>query len=104
MKIGNTPKPRRICGGASVIRAGPVSRVLSCAAIYLRLPSPAGSSVIHGLPRAGSPVRERPKLASDGVYMARIVTNPSVSSCLAFPPLPSRAVYFCCTFLEVAFT
>ena len=53
----------------------------------------------------GQPIRIQPNLASDGVYMARGVTVPSVSSCLAFPPLPLKAaVYFCCTFLEVAFT
>jgi len=37
--------------------------------------------------------------------MARGVTVPSVSSYLAFPSLPQNAaVYFCCTFLKVAFT
>ena len=72
------------------IRDGPVSRVLSGAAIYLGLPSPIGSSVIRGPPRAGNPMWRDPKLASDGVYMARGVTVPSVSSCLAFPPYPHR--------------
>ena len=38
-----------------ILRDGPISRVLSCAAIYLRLPSPIGSSVIHGDTRAGNP-------------------------------------------------
>ena len=37
------------------IRGGPVSRVLSSAVIYLRPPSPTGSSVIHGSARTGSP-------------------------------------------------
>ena len=36
----------------------------------------------------GQPIRIQPNLASDGVYMARGVTVPSVSSYLAFPPLP----------------
>ena len=38
-------------------------------------------------------------LAPSGVYRAFRVTAESVSSYLAFPSLPVRAVYFCCTFL-----
>ncbi len=83
------------CGGRSVCKdpSGPVSRVLSPRAkrgsttIYLRPPSPTGSSVIHGSLPDGQPTWKRPKLASDGVYMARTVTDPSVSSYLAFPSL-----------------
>ena len=83
-----------------------VSRVLSCTAIYLGLPSPASSSDIHGGCRTDRPVWQTPNLAAGGVYMAYRVTAVSVSSYLAFPSLQSRnsAVYFCCTFLEVAFT
>ena len=83
-----------------------VSRVLSCTVIYLPLPSPARSSDIHGVRRADNPMRRTPNLAASGVYMARRVTEASVSSYLAFPPLQKHvsAVYFCCTFLEVAFT
>jgi len=49
-------------------------------------------------------------LASDGVYMAVAVTNHTVVSYTAFPPLPKwnktpiLAVYFCCTRLRVAST
>ena len=83
-----------------------VSRVLSCTVIYLGLPSPASSSDIHGICRTDSPIWQTPNLAAGGVYMAYRVTAISVSSYLAFPSLQgeSPAVYFCCTFLEVAFT
>ncbi len=67
-----------------------VSRVLSCTVIYLRLPSPASSSDIHGVRRADNPVRRTPNLAAGGVYMARRVTAAPVSSYLAFPPLRKR--------------
>ncbi len=67
-----------------------VSRVLSCTVIYLRLPSPASSSDIHGDRRADNPVRRTPNLAAGGVYMARRVTAAPVSSYLAFPPLRKR--------------
>jgi len=48
-------------------------------------------------------------VASSGVYMAQYVTILSVSSYLTISPLPQQvrltmAVYFCCTFLKVAFT
>ena len=44
-------------------------------------------------------------LASDGVYMATVVTNNTVVSYTAFPPLPLKvAVYFCCTILGVTST
>ena len=44
-------------------------------------------------------------LASDGVYMATVVTNNTVVSYTAFPPLPHKvAVYFCCTILGVTST
>ena len=44
-------------------------------------------------------------LASDGVYMATVVTNSTVVSYTAFPPLPLKvAVYFCCTILGVTST
>jgi len=44
-------------------------------------------------------------VAPDGVYIDRQVAMPLVSSYLTFPPLRQNdAVYFCCTFLEVAFT
>ena len=42
--------------GAPCNPSGPISRVLSSAVIYLRLPSPIGSSVIHGTPSGGQPV------------------------------------------------
>ncbi len=48
------------------IRDGPVSRVLSSAVIYLRPPSPAGSSVIHGSARTGSPYEQSPNLHRTG--------------------------------------
>ncbi len=37
-------------------------------------------------------------------FTSRLVTDLRVSSYLAFPSLPLRAVFFCCTFLKVAFT
>ncbi len=45
-------------------------------------------------------------LASDGVYITTYVATSVVSFYLAFPPLHyiNNAVYFCCTFLKVAFT
>ena len=43
-------------------------------------------------------------VAPDGVYTARYVTIPAVSSYLAFSSLPLRAVIFCCTFLKVSLT
>ena len=43
----NPARRERECD-LKTIRDGPVSRVLSSAVIYLRPPSPAGSSVIHG--------------------------------------------------------
>ena len=67
-----------------------VSRVLSCTVIYLRLPSPASSSDIHGVRRADNPVRRTPNLAAGGVYIARRVTAAPVSFYLAFPPLRKR--------------
>ena len=66
----------------------PVSRVLSCTVIYLALPSPTSSSDINGISSDGPPYRRKPNLAAGGVYMARFVTNASVSSYLAFPSLP----------------
>ena len=48
------------------IRGGPVSRVLSSAVIYLRPPSPTGSSVIHGSARTGSPYEQSPNLHRTG--------------------------------------
>ncbi len=52
--------------------------------------------------RANNPLVD---VAADRVYMAGNVSTSSVSSCLAFPPLPHKqtyeAVYFCCTFPEV---
>lgn len=44
-------------------------------------------------------------VASDRVYRNPSLPRDSVSSCLAFPPLPdvNRAVYLCCTFPEVTF-
>ncbi len=43
-------------------------------------------------------------VAPDGVYTARYVTIPAVSSYLAFSSLPLWAVIFCCTFLKVSLT
>ena len=37
-------------------------------------------------------------------FTSRLVADLRVSSYLAFPSLPLRAVFFCCTFLEVAST
>ena len=37
-------------------------------------------------------------------FTSRLVTDLWVSSYLAFPSLPLRAVFFCCTVLKVAFT
>ena len=67
-----------------------VSRVLSCTAIYLDLPSPISSSDIHGARRADNPIWREPNLAASGVYMAYCVTTISVSSYLAFPSLPHK--------------
>lgn len=66
-------------------------------AIYLGLPSPAGSSDLPGSRRAA--LRSLFGLASNGVYMAPPVTRRAVVSYTTFPPLPhDAAVYFCCTF------
>ena len=85
--------------GQKAIRVWPVSRVLSGAAIYLRLQSPAGSSDVYGRRRTGSPdiqISRRPNLASGGVWLAGGVTAATVSSYLAIPPLQEiPAVYFC---------
>ena len=48
------------------LRDGPVSRVLSSAVIYLRLPSPISSSGIHGCTRAGNPYEYSPTLHRTG--------------------------------------
>ena len=71
--------------------------------IYLGLLSPITSSV---QPSAGGPRTHFLELASDGVYMAFVVTNETVVSYTAFPPLPIIiwAVYFCCTILGVTST
>ena len=70
--------------------------------IYLGLLSPVTSSV---QPSAGGPRTHCLELASDGVYMASVVTNETVVSYTAFPPLPIKwAVYFCCTILGVTST
>ena len=52
--------------------------------IYLGPLSPVASSV---QPSAGGPRTRCLELASDGVYMATIVTNDTVVSYTAFPPL-----------------
>ena len=52
--------------------------------IYLGPLSPMASSVQPG---AGGPRTHRLELASDGVYMAPVVTNRTVVSYTAFPPL-----------------
>ena len=49
-----------------VLRDGPVSRVLSSAVIYLRVPSPIRSSGIHGCIRAGNPCEHSPTLHRTG--------------------------------------
>ncbi len=81
-----------------------VSRVLSFkTVIYLSLASLQGFSHL--------PKRRRADLTSSirccsrwGLQHAS-VAGAWVSSYLAFPPLPKNpAVYFCCTFLKVAFT
>lgn len=70
--------------------------------IYLGLLLPTASSV---QPSAGGPRTRFLELASDGVYMATVVTNDTVVSYTAFPPLPEKqAVYFCCTILGVTST
>lgn len=81
--------------------------------IYLEPLSPMVSSV---QPSAGGPRTHCLELASDGVYMAFVVTNKTVVSYTAFPPLlisrfssltqkiVKSAVYLCCTILGVAST
>ena len=62
-----------------------MSRVMSFKAIiYLGLLLPTASSVQPG---TGGPRTYPLELASDGVYMAPIVTNRTVVSYTAFPPL-----------------
>ena len=77
-------------GGVKSNLSPSVSRVLSCTAIYLGLPSPISSSDIHGIRRTDRPTWRIPNLAASGVYMAYHVTVVSVSSYLAFPSLPQR--------------
>ena len=48
------------------LRVEPISRVLSCTVIYLGLPSPISSSVIHGCIRAGNPFEYSPNLHRTG--------------------------------------
>ena len=70
--------------------------------IYLGPLLPMASSV---QPSAGGPRTRFLELASDGVYMATLVTKGTVVSYTAFPPLPAKqAVYFCCTILGVTST
>ena len=62
-----------------------MSRVMSFkVVIYLGLLSPVTSSVQAS---AGGPRTHFLELASDGVYMAFVVTNETVVSYTAFPPL-----------------
>lgn len=89
------------CFGASK----PVSRVLSFkTAIYLGASLPVRSSRL--LNTAGPAYVCSHGVAPDRVYSNGRLTRHWVSSYLAFPSLPrqnSGAVYFCCTFPEVAF-
>ena len=55
--------------------------------IYLGLLLPTASSVQPG---AGGPRTHLLELASNGVYMATVVTNDTVVSYTAFPPLPEK--------------
>ena len=68
--------------------SGPISRVLSCANIYLRIASPLSPSDILINSFGGTPIKEFVNLASGGVYIAPCVTVGAVGSYPAFSTLP----------------
>ena len=78
-----------------------VSRVLSGTVIYLRLTSPPSFGLRRATRGYVSGRRSSYGVASDRVYSKCMLPYKWVSSYLAFPSLPLRAVYFCCTFPAV---
>ena len=67
----------------------PISRVLSCAIIYLRLTSPSSFGFRRATRGYVSGRRSPCGVASDRVYSKERLPAPWVSSYLAFPSLPS---------------
>ena len=80
-----------------------VSRVLSGTVIYLRLTSPPSFGLRRATRGYMSGRRSSYGVASNRVYSKCMLPYKWVSSYLAFPSLPLRAVYFCCTFPVVAY-
>ena len=81
----------------------PISRVLSGTVIYLRLTSPPSFGFRRATRGYMSGKRSSYGVASDRVYSKSMLPWKWVSSYLAFPALPLRAVSFCCTFPVVAY-
>ena len=71
-----------------------ISRVLSCATIYLLPPLPTDSSDVKRRYRGEQPYSISPYLASGGVYTAGEVTSSPVSFYLAFSSLPFPRRFF----------
>ena len=71
-----------------------ISRVLSCATIYLLPPLPTDSSDVLRRYRGEQPHSISPYLASGGVYTAGEVTSSPVSFYLAFSSLPFSRRFF----------
>ena len=69
-----------------IFLTGSISRVLYLMTIYLGWISLSCSSHLYGTD--GQPNAPFRGVAPSGVYIARFVTKPLVSSYLAFPPLP----------------
>ena len=93
-----------------IVVSKPVSRVLSWTIIYLVRTLPHASMPPWGNEPGRFPFTRTPHcgVAPDRVYRIPMLPWESVSSYLAFPPLPRRrkrrgAVFLCCTFPEVAF-
>jgi|GEM_PF-1467136 len=81
-----------------------ISRVLYWIIIYLGQLLPIGSSDLPLGRDEPSLFKARSWSCSRWGLQSRKVASALVSSYLAFPSLPFRAVYFCCTFLGVAST
>ena len=81
-----------------------ISRVLYSIIIYLGPLLPGGSSDLPLGRDEPSLFKARSWSCSGWGLQSRKVASALVSSYLAFPSLPFRAVYFCCTILGVAST
>ena len=81
----------------SIKKSGTVSRVLSCAAIYLGTPSPGAQATYPK--RSGQLHSFCLVLLRMGFTLTHHVTMMAVSSYLTISPLPQkRRFHFCCTF------